>query len=238
MGRPGGGELLTLTPGARCHLGGRGATRGLPCRLSLGTWRGGLSPLWTPEPGPPRCSLWGGSGGPGSLGRGPDPRPEEPHGRSPLHSTSGPPVLPAQVARRSPYSRAGTPGTPEHTRVHTHTRGSCLSICPHVPGLEPRPVRPVGHGTPAAARRAGVRSHVDGGLARRPRPFTSASPRCLVGRGAAGHGQTRSRLLRSQSWGCPGRPASTARRAPTRSEERRVGKECLRLCRSRWSPYH
>ena len=26
--------------------------------------------------------------------------------------------------------------------------------------------------------------------------------------------------------------------AKTRSEERRVGKECLRLCRSRWSPYH
>ena len=26
--------------------------------------------------------------------------------------------------------------------------------------------------------------------------------------------------------------------ARTRSEERRVGKECLRLCRSRWSPYH
>ena len=26
--------------------------------------------------------------------------------------------------------------------------------------------------------------------------------------------------------------------SPTRSEERRVGKECLRLCRSRWSPYH
>ena len=25
---------------------------------------------------------------------------------------------------------------------------------------------------------------------------------------------------------------------PVRSEERRVGKECLRLCRSRWSPYH
>ena len=23
-----------------------------------------------------------------------------------------------------------------------------------------------------------------------------------------------------------------------RSAERRVGKECLRLCRSRWSPYH
>ena len=26
--------------------------------------------------------------------------------------------------------------------------------------------------------------------------------------------------------------------AARRSEERRVGKECLRLCRSRWSPYH
>ena len=30
------------------------------------------------------------------------------------------------------------------------------------------------------------------------------------------------------------RPAAS----PLRSEERRVGKECLRLCRSRWSPYH
>ena len=26
--------------------------------------------------------------------------------------------------------------------------------------------------------------------------------------------------------------------ASRRSEERRVGKECERLCRSRWSPYH
>src|SRR3546814_13496472 len=25
---------------------------------------------------------------------------------------------------------------------------------------------------------------------------------------------------------------------PIRSEERRVGKECVRTCRSRWSPYH
>ena len=29
-----------------------------------------------------------------------------------------------------------------------------------------------------------------------------------------------------------------AERETIRSEERRVGKECLRLCRSRWSPYH
>src|SRR3546814_7157571 len=28
------------------------------------------------------------------------------------------------------------------------------------------------------------------------------------------------------------------RRGEDRSEERRVGKECVRTCRSRWSPYH
>src|SRR3546814_2506487 len=27
-------------------------------------------------------------------------------------------------------------------------------------------------------------------------------------------------------------------RRPSRSEERRVGKECVSTCRSRWSPYH
>ena len=31
---------------------------------------------------------------------------------------------------------------------------------------------------------------------------------------------------------------AAAQREGKRSEERRVGKECLRLCRSRWSPYH
>src|SRR3546814_8175511 len=38
---------------------------------------------------------------------------------------------------------------------------------------------------------------------------------------------------------CSGR-ASKSRRArlPDRSEERRVGKECVSTCRSRWSPYH
>ena len=34
------------------------------------------------------------------------------------------------------------------------------------------------------------------------------------------------------------RPGPSPRVGGTRSEERRVGKECLRLCRSRWSPYH
>src|SRR3546814_6456025 len=32
--------------------------------------------------------------------------------------------------------------------------------------------------------------------------------------------------------------AGRARFAVARSEERRVGKECVSTCRSRWSPYH
>src|SRR3546814_2641194 len=35
-----------------------------------------------------------------------------------------------------------------------------------------------------------------------------------------------------------GRQMHDARDAATRSEERRVGKECVSTCRSRWSPYH
>src|SRR3546814_11077787 len=36
----------------------------------------------------------------------------------------------------------------------------------------------------------------------------------------------------------PGVLADIARIFPKRSEERRVGKECVSTCRSRWSPYH
>ena len=32
--------------------------------------------------------------------------------------------------------------------------------------------------------------------------------------------------------------AVLAKQEPRRSEERRVGKECMPVCRSRWSPYH
>src|SRR3546814_2037092 len=34
------------------------------------------------------------------------------------------------------------------------------------------------------------------------------------------------------------RRRAAAGRMPQRSEERRVGKECVSTCRSRWSPYH
>src|SRR3546814_12411836 len=33
-------------------------------------------------------------------------------------------------------------------------------------------------------------------------------------------------------------PESMFRRTDARSEQRRVGKECVSTCRSRWSPYH
>src|SRR3546814_6607190 len=35
-----------------------------------------------------------------------------------------------------------------------------------------------------------------------------------------------------------GRPGVSRRDHRLRSEERRVGKECVSTCRSRWSPYH
>src|SRR3546814_12435470 len=36
----------------------------------------------------------------------------------------------------------------------------------------------------------------------------------------------------------PGDPARVINIGSIRSEERRVGKECVSTCRSRWSPYH
>src|SRR3546814_16373375 len=33
-------------------------------------------------------------------------------------------------------------------------------------------------------------------------------------------------------------PVEAHRQLPPRPEERRVGKECVRTCRSRWLPYH
>src|SRR3546814_12018624 len=50
---------------------------------------------------------------------------------------------------------------------------------------------------------------------------------------------SRRRRLCAATW--PACWASTSRHRPhqeKRSEERRVGKECVSTCRSRWSPYH
>ena len=46
-------------------------------------------------------------------------------------------------------------------------------------------------------------------------------------------------LTQAQPANIPAAPEPTAKAAvDARSEERRVGKECLAVCRSRWSPYH
>ena len=70
--------------------------------------------------------------------------------------------------------------------------------------------------------------------------------------GASGREPGRARERARESLGEPGRArerawerasgqkghAEKSVKTRNRSEERRVGKECLRLCRSRWSPYH
>src|SRR3546814_8346937 len=52
----------------------------------------------------------------------------------------------------------------------------------------------------------------------------------------AGHLRTMLALTEMGAVVAPPVPAFYAR--PDRSEERRVGKECVSTCRSRWSPYH
>src|SRR3546814_18532776 len=45
---------------------------------------------------------------------------------------------------------------------------------------------------------------------------------------------------RRRQFSCPAckNPATIGATSRRRSEERRVGKECVSTCRSRWSPYH
>lgn len=199
-----------------CRGGGAG---GLPCRLSFGTWRG-LGPRWMPElgqPPPPPCSQRGSHG----LGRGPR--------GAPLHSMSGPPVLPAHVARRACTAGqaprgSGTGGLETHTHTHagtTHIQRR-LSVRPSGPGLRPWASRP--QWSTACHRRLGELGSALTLVGTRPagrRPFTSEGPRCREGLEGAGRGQTQSRPPRSWSWGCPGRPVSTAQRAPTGPGTRR-----------------
>src|SRR3546814_15918424 len=68
----------------------------------------------------------------------------------------------------------------------------------------------------------------------------------IVGRGAAPTGErTRQPVaiffpfFRGADRGCGGRwYRNTHRTTSDRSEDRRVGKECVSTCRSRWSQYH
>src|SRR3546814_8516018 len=45
-------------------------------------------------------------------------------------------------------------------------------------------------------------------------------------------------LSAKQTVGRSGNSGADTRLTPMRSEERRVGKECVSTCRSRWAPYH
>src|SRR3546814_16903777 len=83
------------------------------------------------------------------------------------------------------------------------------------PHLKPRRARPAANLLLSCPRNP---SPLAGEGGERVKPHPSRRPE--RGRGLEG-----SRLLQP-----PGHPES--------SEERRVGKECVRTCRSRWSPYH
>src|SRR3546814_4419580 len=57
------------------------------------------------------------------------------------------------------------------------------------------------------------------------------------------HGRTNKVVVEVKRRKLIGKPGSEGAveaktEAPARSEERRVGKECVSTCRSRWSPYH
>src|SRR3546814_9526851 len=60
---------------------------------------------------------------------------------------------------------------------------------------------------------------------------SQARPGLSQARTATGHARAGHRLRL-------GRGTEVRGRALRRSEERRVGKECVSTCRSRWSPYH
>src|SRR3546814_19819019 len=56
--------------------------------------------------------------------------------------------------------------------------------------------------------------------------FKPLAVSCLFRRLMTRHLSSMCRLIHSMLWSC------------TRSEELRVGKECVSTCRSRWAPYH
>src|SRR3546814_11641696 len=69
--------------------------------------------------------------------------------------------------------------------------------------------------------------------ARRP-PATNAAPGDVWkgGTGFVVREEAGERIMAAMHWGFPRHSVNK------RSEERRVGKECVSTCRSRWAPYH
>src|SRR3546814_11802451 len=57
-------------------------------------------------------------------------------------------------------------------------------------------------------------------------------------RGSAGYGRAHGRVIRGAMGTVDYTDVMDFLEGALRSEERRVGKECVSTCRSRWSPYH
>lgn len=105
-----------------------------------------------------------------------------------LHSV--PLVPPAHVARRSLYSRVGTPGTPHrgprdsHPHARTHTDAT-PSVCPPDPGLRPGPAGPSGRQRTTSSTASRGCSHIGGGSARRPAALHVRGPPLPGGAGGS-----------------------------------------------------
>ena len=69
-------------------------------------------------------------------------------------------------------------------------------------------------------------------------PHCGAGGASVASLALAVHGWNRDHRRGTRDRGVRPSVLGRGRRVSWRSEERRVGKECLRLCRSRWSPYH
>src|SRR3546814_12329000 len=116
-----------------------------------------------------------------------------------------------------------------YTTLHTFSLHAALPISPPPGSRRCGPVRPAG---PVPSRDAGTGGHrragtVAGRLAGRPVAAEPGEPL----RGGLVHGPA--------SLARPGRPGTHRPRRPpplARTEERRVGKECVSTCRIRWSP--
>src|SRR3546814_18175696 len=111
---------------------------------------------------------------------------------------------------------------PRSTRTDTLFPYTTLFRSAPAAGLEARHRAPGVRGEHAVAVAAAARARMDGVAARAAgagRMAVDAHPALRPAAAVAGAGAARAARTR-------------------RSEERRVGKECVSTCRSRWSPYH
>ena len=139
-------------------------------------------------------------------------------------------------------SAPGVPGGPRPWGLATGLRRKpldwlrCFQGCPH-PDSCPRSLQAAWIQTMLQAHpgSSSAPAHTPRALCRAPRLQRDPQSCCLV---SGWPGRFDRRIIVDKP-DLKGRIAILKVHArDVRSEERRVGKECLRLCRSRWSPYH